>query len=139
LERFTTEAFADQIQIYEGFLNLQQEDTPAKTVQLIQGEIAKIRTKLNKHGRSEKKVLGAGEMAGDLGVKDEYTAFFKLYSKYVHPTSFLINSSQQVLESFEFVRAIFVINSQKYALNSLQLIQEATGIRVDLPTVQGHP
>jgi hypothetical protein len=134
LEKFTTEAFVDQIQIYEGFLHLQQEDTPQKTIQLVQDQLSKLRSILDKHGRKPaKKLLGAGEMADDLGVKDEYAAFFKLYSKYVHPTSFLVNSSPQVLASFEFVRTIFLINSQKYALNSLYVIQEATGIRIDGP------
>jgi len=39
-----------------------------------------------------KSYMHISDIAKELGKKDEYDIFFKIYSKFTHPTSFLINS-----------------------------------------------
>lgn len=61
-----------------------------------------------------------GMLAKKTGNKEEYDAFFRLYSKYVHPSSWLINA--QVNDSDNPVlRNVFLLQSQFYTTYLLKV------------------
>lgn len=59
-----------------------------------------------------------------VGEKAEYEAFFKLYSKYVHPSSFLLNGNPKSVHSPVFFN-ILVIQAQRYAADSYERLKHS--------------
>ncbi len=59
------------------------------------------------------KQLNTKDLANKVGLIKEYEAFFKLYSKFIHPTSFLINSNPDTIHSLQF-KNIFLMQFQDY-------------------------
>lgn len=65
-----------------------------------------------------------------VGCEAEYTAMFKFMSKYVHPSSWLINKPVEETQSDTY-RNILVIHAQLYAADSYERVREAFGVASD--------
>jgi hypothetical protein len=72
------------------------------------------------------KLLGASEMAAALGRQSEHKAFFKLYSKLIHPSAYLVNGSADTWGAF--IREALAINLQIYALDLLEKVRQSLGV-----------
>lgn len=64
--------------------------------------------------------------------KLEYEAFFKLYSKYVHPSSWIINSHKSDYDNPVF-RNIFFLQGRHFASCIIKLVSEYRDEQVNLP------
>jgi hypothetical protein len=63
------------------------------------------------------------KLAESVGRETEYAAFFKLYSKYVHPTAWSILWADNNGELNPF-RPLFLTDAQKYALAVIETISD---------------
>ena len=124
LTNWESEGITDGIQAHEGFLYMSGESTPySAIVQEEVGRLERLRKKWNLP--IVKNSMGAGNLAGKVGLKDEHDTFFKLYSKLVHPSSYLINAKDYCTDTFF---PILEINVQFYAVSSIAMVCKALQI-----------
>ena len=117
MAKWESEGITDGIQAHEGFLYMSEKSTPETAI--IQEEIDRLVRLRKKWGLPVvKNSMGAGNLAGKVGMKEEHDSFFKLYSKLVHPSSYLVNSKVYCSDAFF---PILEINLQKNALSSITL------------------
>src|SRR5207237_306565 len=76
-----------------------------------------------KHGVAESRPLAVSVLAKQTGNQDEYEAFFKLYSKYVHPSAWLVFARVDEADTPAF-RNVFFIQAQYSGAKILKLIQD---------------
>jgi hypothetical protein len=89
-DKWQAESGTDKIQLLEAIQSMKTADMITQRT-ILKGEIERIRTLLRKHGLEEAKPLGAADIAKKLGKEEEHRSLFKLLSKIVHPSSYLIN------------------------------------------------
>ncbi len=124
LKRFGSEFVVDKKQILQGLLTL-GEDSSREAVQTLEKEIARIEEIAKKHNRAPQKSEFIKDKAREVGLSEDYEALYKLFSKYVHPSSYTINATPEEIHSNE-VRNIFLIYSQIYADDMFQRIKGVT-------------
>lgn len=126
-QRWRDENLTDQLQIYEAILKLPgPEDSKA----VIREEIRRVTELASKRGlKPSGNVLQAGDLAKELGELEDYTAFYKLYSKLVHPSSWLVNSPTAV--TTPMYRQTLVANAQVYGWRLLQAVEDEFGVPAD--------
>lgn len=96
LDMWQAEAAVDQIQVLEGILKIDRTTTSEEQCRTLRTEITRLRALLRKHGMKEPKHLSSSfEIAKKLGRANEHQSLFKLYSKLVHPSSYLVNNYAQ--------------------------------------------
>lgn len=109
--QWRSEAARDQIEIYEAILTLDSDEAHR---QPIRAEIDRVKNHTTDRGLDESvKIMMAADVARKAGLHDEYRAFYKLYSKLVHPSSFSVNWPQAF--STPMYRNALVVNIQMYA------------------------
>jgi hypothetical protein len=134
LTRWQTEAVSDKIQMLDGLLGISTDggaDAPRK---VLTEEIENLRNLLSKHGLQETKPFATAEIAKKLGKLDEHKSLFKLFSKIVHPTSYLINNPADASSEENF--CILHIHAQIYAWDSFQRICEKLSLPKELMDFQ---
>lgn len=112
-KNFISQKATDEIEIYEGMLSL-ESDMPSSSKKPILDRIQHIQSTLEKHSLEKTKPWQTSWLASETGNKDEYQAFFKLYSKYVHPSSWTVLGEQNEIDTPVY-RNGFLIQSQYYA------------------------
>lgn len=121
------EAFTDQKQIYEGILTL---EGPQFFKKIIQNEIKRIERHAQNKGLSfNRKIPHFKKLAIEAELESEYDAFFKLYSKFVHPSSFVVNSPEA--SSAPLYRSAFIFNIQIYGLLMLEKLDSEFSLRAE--------
>jgi hypothetical protein len=108
-EQFCAQCIGDEKTILEGFLSLAHEDSCDLTP--FRARIAKAKDILEKYGFNKASSWRIDLLADAVGIKDDYAAFYKLYSKYVHPSSWVIIADRSEFDCFEYWEA-FIINAQ---------------------------
>ena len=109
--QWRSEAAKDQIEIYNAILTLAGDEAHK---QKIRAEIDRVKTHSANRGLDESvNIMTAAEVAKKAGLHDEHRAFYKIYSKLVHPSSFSVNWPQAV--STPMYRDSMVVNMQMYA------------------------
>ena len=73
-----------------------------------------IKELMQKHGVPLERHWTVSYLAKQTNNKAEYESFFKLYSKYIHPSSWIVNSQANEYDNPIF-RNIFVLQGQHYA------------------------
>ena len=101
------------------------------TARLVKANVDSLNALEAKHEITLTKPLTTSALANIVGCKDEYTALFKFMSKYVHPTSWLVNRSPGVTQSDEY-RDILLITAQLYAVDSYERTRKALGLPSDI-------
>ena len=112
-EIFCAQRIADEMTILEGILGL----NPALTgddITLIKGRVDKCKAVLKKHGYTKANPLRVDKLAEAVGMKDDYSAFYKLYSKYVHPSSWVIMADVDEYDNIHYWE-VFILNAQLYS------------------------
>jgi hypothetical protein len=125
-EEFVVQKASDELDINEGFITLAEPGTAGNNLQLIQDRNDHIRSTLNKHGIKETGHWTVGMLAERTGKKGEYNAFFKLYSKYVHPSSWLINGKSEEYDT-DVYRNVFFLQAQFYVGCILKIAPQYSG------------
>jgi len=118
------EAAGDHIQIYEGILGI---DGPESAKATIAAEIDEIRRDAAARGlKPTTDFLLPGRLARAVGLENEHHAFYKFYSKFVHPSSFWVN--RPTAASTPAFRAILMFNLQLYGHLLLDEVEVVFGI-----------
>src|SRR5690606_25772302 len=104
----------DELEINEGFLSLSSENTSEVVTRPILDRNEHIKKTLEKYELKRTSYWTISMLAKETNNEDEYKAFFKLYSKYFHPSSWLINSNPAEYDT-EIYRNIFLLRAQYYA------------------------
>ncbi len=113
LQRWLGEAVTDKIDLLEGILSLESASNTSKERQIVQTEIERLQLLRDKYSLPSAKPSPAGTIARDVGLSEEHKALFKLFSKLVHPSSFLINDFSSAESSEHY--SILQIHAQLYA------------------------
>lgn len=121
-KEFALQKGSDEIEILQGTLKLSSSNSNESAI-LVEERISHLQGVLKKHGKIGIKHFTVAEMARSVGMKDEYDAFFKLYSKYVHPSAWLIFATQEEKSSMVY-RNIFLLQAQYYASRILKICED---------------
>jgi hypothetical protein len=131
LMRFVGEAGRDKIQILEGLCGLPdiilKEDARLKKDQrVMEEEIAKIRASAKKLHFPLNKPDSFAAKARIVGDKLEYEALYKIFSKYIHPSSYSITVGYEDLLIADRLRTMFLSWALIFAIHTFRVIKEAT-------------
>lgn len=113
-KEFVGQKASEELEINEGFLSITKPGTPEATVKSIQDRMTYIKELMKNHEIPIEKHWTVSNLAKQTNNKVEYEAFFKLYSKYIHPSSWILNSQANEYDNPVF-RNIFVMQGQHYA------------------------
>ncbi|WP_143774373.1 DUF5677 domain-containing protein [Niastella vici] len=113
-KEFVGQKASEELEINEGFLSLTEPSTPEAVIKSIQDRMTYIKELMNKHEVPIEKHWTVSYLAKQTNNKVEYESFFKLYSKYIHPSSWIVNSLANEYDNPVF-RNIFVLQGQHYA------------------------
>ncbi len=91
--------------------------------------ISSIREIASREGISETKYKNPSEYARLLGRMDEYDRYYKIFSKFTHPSSWVINENKKELESSPF-RVFFIVKTERYLLEILGRVAAYIDARV---------
>jgi len=125
-QRWRAENVRDQIQIYEAVLTL---NAPGANKAVISAEIARLEALASAKGLpSVRSPLQARQLAIEVEAAEEHDAFYKLYSKLVHPSSWAVNSPSAV--GTPMYRAALVANAELYGRRILECMEASFNIPV---------
>lgn len=117
----------DEIQILEGYLTLADNTADNTTDKRpIEKQLDDLKNIASEHQIDLKRPFNIHDLASSNGVDYEYKAFFKLYSKYVHPSSWLVNGRKGDVDRWMF-RETFINQAQIYAGDTYSRIAEELG------------
>ncbi|SHF84479.1 hypothetical protein SAMN05444377_1244 [Flavobacterium fontis] len=101
-KEFISQKAFEELEINEGFLCLTTETTSESSIKTIRDRMNYINEVMKSAELTPTKYWSVSNLAVKTNNKIEYDAFFKLYSKYVHPSSWIVNS-----HSFEYDNPVF--------------------------------
>lgn len=115
----------DELAINEGFLALK---TPASegSIKIVQERMDYIQALMESAELAPSKHWTVGYLAQKTNNKIEYDAFFKLFSKYVHPSSWLVNGRDDEYDNPVF-RNIFFSQGQICTKRIVKLMYKYQG------------
>jgi len=127
-QSWRNEALTDQLQVLEAILGM---EGPEETKAVIREEIKRVK----EHGTARGLSLGQRpamitDLANATGQRAEYEAFYKLYSKLVHPSSWFVN--WPVAVSTPMYRTMLSVNAQTYGWGILELVDTEFGVTADI-------
>ena len=122
MNRWLGQLAGDEKQIIQGFLTLSEaSELPEK--KLLQDRLGTIDAITARHNIQASGPFNIKSIANQEQLGDEYVGLYKLFSKYVHPSSWLVNSSADAVQSKEYMN-IFIIYSQLHAGDSASRISD---------------
>lgn len=104
----------EELEINEGFLLLKTKNTSERAIKMIHDRINFINKLIIDYELTPSRHWSVNSLAKKTNNKLEYDAFFKLYSKYVHPSAWIMNSHDYEYDN-PVVRQIFLSQGQLYA------------------------
>jgi hypothetical protein len=122
-EEFISQKAYEELEINEGFLSLKTANTSETSIKHIQDRMDYIKQLMKNHGLTPSRHWTVSYLAQQTNNKLEYEAFFKLYSKYVHPSSWIVNSRNNEYDNPVF-KNIFLLQGQHYASCIIKLISK---------------
>jgi len=122
-KEFTGQKASDELEISEGFLSITKPGTQDASIKLIRDRMSSVKELMGQYEIPSKKHWLVSFLAKQTNNKVEYEAFFKLYSKYVHPSSWIVNSLPEDYDNPVF-RNIFLLQGQHYASCTQKLVAE---------------
>lgn len=125
-KEFISQKAFDEKEINEGFLSLTNANTSDVSIKMINDRMEYINNLMKSHGLTPSKHWTVGYLAQKTDNKEEYDGFFKLYSKYVHPSSWIVNSHEEEYGNPVF-KNIFFSQGQIFTRRIVQLIYKFQG------------
>lgn len=110
----------------EGFLSLADRADPGLR-KGIEDEISRIKSSAAENALELRKPLSTADLAREVGCEEEYAALFKFMSKYVHPSSWLVNLPQSFTGA-DVYRFVLCTHLQIYSLDSYQRVRVAFNV-----------
>lgn len=86
-KEFISQKAYEELEINEGFLSLKTAKTSETSLKQIQDRMDYIKELMKNNGLTPSRSWTVNHLAAQTNNKPEYKAFFRLYSKYVHPSS----------------------------------------------------
>ena len=100
---------AMKCKIIESLLTLSKDAHPAhEPAKKRYSELAAI---CNRHGIDPSKPFQIEKLAKIVNRYDDYKAFYKLFSKYIHPSSWLVNNDEKKIQHHDTLN-VFIIHAQ---------------------------
>jgi len=103
----------DEIDVIKGVLDL-ADDPSSDECAILQRRISEIEDMCKRHGIVPAKPFKIMDLAKHFNLEKEYRSLYKLFSKYVHPSSWRINGDQEALASTAALN-IFIVYAQLYS------------------------
>jgi hypothetical protein len=126
-QSWRNEALTDQLQVYDAILALPGADV-LKPV--ISTEIERVKQHGTNCALTEgQKLLSTAGLAKATGNLSEYEAFYKLYSKIVHPSSWSVNWPNAV--SSDMYGFALAVNARRYGWGILKTVEDEFGVRAE--------
>ena len=122
-KEFISQKANEELEINEGFLSITTEKTSEASIKSIRNRMEYIEEIIKTHELTPSKNWNVNFLAKQTNNELEYRAFFKLYSKYVHPSSWIMNSPRDEYDNPIF-KNIFILQGQHYASCITKLISE---------------
>ena len=121
MRQWHSEALTDKIQVLEGLLGLDTVNDMNTQRATLRAEVERLTGLREKYKLpTVKKPLDAGIIANELGLSREHKSLFKLITKLVHPSSYLINDYSNAASSE--TKAILQMHAQLYAWDTFSRI-----------------
>lgn len=120
-KEFISQKAYEELEINEGFLSITNANTSETITKPIRERMEYIKEIMKKHDLNPSKNWNVNYLAKQTNNELEYKAFFKLYSKYVHPSSWIMNSPDHEYDNPVF-KNIFILQGQHYASCITKLI-----------------
>jgi hypothetical protein len=118
LDKWCSEALTDMAQTLEAFLQLDTENENLNGRNIIHNEIRRLDGLKNKHNLPDiKRPESTGQLAKLIGQEEEHKTLFKIITKLVHPSSYLVNDYTNASSSEN--HKILQIHAQLYAHDSV--------------------
>lgn len=131
IESWCSEAITDKIQMLEGLLGIQTVSDMSEQRYILQTEIERLKNLRGKHQLPTiRSPASAGQIAQKIGLSEEHKSLYKLFSKIVHPSSYLVNDYRNA-SSIE-TRMILQIHAQLYAWDAFGRVCEHFNIPNEL-------
>jgi len=122
-EEFISQKAYEELEINEGFLSITSTNTSETIIKSIQDRMDYIKKIMKKHELNPSKNWNVNYLAKQTNNELEYKVFFKLYSKYVHPSSWIMNSHKHEYDNPIF-KNIFILQGQHYSSCITKLISD---------------
>lgn len=122
-KEFLAQKATDELEIYESLLTLKHSGTTKDAEKPVLERMEHIRNTMKKHSLAKLNHWTVSRLAKQTGNKEEYDVFFKLYSKYVHPSSWLINGEKSEFDNQTY-RNVFLIQAQYYISCLLKIVSD---------------
>lgn len=135
-KKWASEALTDKVQTLEGILSLSSESENLQQRSILQSEISRLKSLAKKYNLPTiKHPASTGNLAKTVTMESEHKGLFKLYSKLVHPSSYLVNdySNSAALEN----QKILQIHAQLYAHDTVSRICEELAIPYEISKPYG--
>lgn len=137
MAKWQSEAVTDKIQILEGILSLANDSENVIEQDILKNEIKRLESLVSQYGFPiVKQPDSTGNLANNVGQQDEHKALFKLYSKLVHPSSYLVNSYGDA-SSIENQK-ILQIHAQLYAQDTISRVYEKLSVPYEVSKPYGQ-
>lgn len=121
IQTWYSEVITDKIQVLEGILGIQTTSEMSPQRVILRNEIQRLNDLRNKHNLPTiKSPASAGQIAQQLGLADAHKNLYKLFSKIVHPSSYLVNDYSNAASPQ--TTDILQIHAQLYAWDTLSRI-----------------
>ena len=111
--RWHGEWITDRIQILEGVLELATVSDTSGQRKVISREIDRLKSLHKRNQLPDARPSGAKKIADSVGLRKEHRALFKLFSKLVHPSSYLVNDYKTAAS--DEIAMTLQIHAQLYA------------------------
>ena len=132
-KEFVAQRIGDERSILQGIVSLAHG--ASGNIEPVRDRIKQCDTVLYRHGFSKAPPWRIDQLAKEVGLSDDYAVFYKLYSKYVHPSGWTIIAEATEVNDATYWEA-FIVNAQFYANSCLGAIERLTSSRLS-PGVQG--
>lgn len=137
MAKWQSEAVTDKVQILEGILSLANESENINEQYILKNEMERLKGLVQKYGFPVvKQPIGTGSLANKVGQEAEHKALFKLYSKLVHPSSYLVNDYDGA-SSIENQKTL-QIHAQLYAHDAVSRVCEQLAVPYEVSKPYGQ-
>ncbi len=135
--KWASELVTDKVEVFKGILELDPQGQSADKREILENEIVRLNAIVKKHKLPEvKRPESAGSITKRVGLEKEHKGLFKLFSKLIHPSSYLVNHYQGAASDEN--RMILQIHAQLYAIDTIQRICGALSVPEEISTPYGH-
>ncbi|MGV3696325.1 DUF5677 domain-containing protein [Flavobacterium sp.] len=125
-KEFISQKAFEELEINEGFLSLTTKTTSETSIKMIEARMDYIKKLMKSAELTPSRHWSVSHLAVQTNNKIEYDAFFKLYSKYVHPSSWIVNSHDYEYNNPVF-KSIFFSQGQIFTNRIVKLIYKYQG------------